>query len=98
MPQTLEKLDQKAEEREVKWMQLEPELEEKRREKEREHEMHMKGMMLSFMQQMVFTMARGQSSSALPSMPSSSYSTGMPPVPPTPPYPLYPTEDYNSDN
>ena len=34
-------------------MQLEAELLERQRDKEREHEMHMQGMMLSFMQQMV---------------------------------------------
>ena len=36
-------------------MRLEAELLEKQREKEREHEMHMQGMMLSFMQQMMST-------------------------------------------
>ena len=74
----LEKLDEKAEERELKRVQLEAELEEKRREKEREHEMQMQGMMLSFMQQMVSTMARGHSSSAMPPVPS--YDTRMPPL------------------
>ena len=33
-------------------MQLEAELLERQQDKEREHEMHMQGMMLSFMQQM----------------------------------------------
>ena len=80
-------------------MQLEAELEEKRCEKEREHEMQTQGMMLSFMQQMVSTMARGRSSSAMPPIPS--YDTRMPPPPPIPASyspPLYPTDDYNSDN
>ena len=39
-------------EREVKRMQLEVESLERQQDKEREHEMHMQGMMLSFMQQM----------------------------------------------
>ena len=79
----LENLDQKAEERELKRIQLEAEIEEKRREKEREHEMQMQGMMLSFMQQMVSTMARGQGSvaSVAPSMPS--YGTSIAHIPPT---------------
>ena len=34
-------------------MQLEAELLERQRDKERKHEMHMQGIMLSFMQQMV---------------------------------------------
>ena len=46
----LEKLDERAdtraEERELKRMQLEADLLEKQWEKEREHEMHMQGMML----------------------------------------------------
>jgi len=50
-----ERADTRAEERELKRMQLEAELLEKQREKEREHEMHMQGMMLSFMQQMMST-------------------------------------------
>ena len=88
----LEKLDQKAEEREVKRIRLEAEIEDKRREKEREHEMQMQGMMLSFMQQMVSTMARGQSSSVTPSIPHA--------PPTTSPYhpSLYHSDDYNSDN
>ena len=52
----LEKLDERAdvraEERELKRMQLEAKLLEKQRDKEREHEIHMQGLMLSFMQQM----------------------------------------------
>ena len=60
----LEKLDERAdaqaEERELKRMQLEAELLEKQWDKEREHEMHIKGMILSFMQQMLSTLT-GQS-------------------------------------
>ena len=51
------------EERELKRMQLEADLLEKQEEKEREHEMHMQGMMLSFMQQMMSTITgRGYNS------------------------------------
>ena len=53
----LEKLDERAdtraEERELKRIRLEAELLEKQRDKERVHEIHMEGMMLSFMQQMM---------------------------------------------
>jgi len=51
----LEKLDKKAEradEREMKRIQLEAELQESRCEKEREHEMHIQGVVLSFLQHM----------------------------------------------
>ena len=61
----------------MKQIQLEAEIEDRRREKEREHEIQMQGMMLSFMQQMVSTIARGQSSSVTPSIPSS-YGTRVP--------------------
>ena len=44
-------------------MQLEADLLEKQRDKGREHEMHMQGMMLSFMQQMMSTITgRGYNS------------------------------------
>ena len=91
-------MDRKAEERELKRIQLEAEIEEKRREKEREHEMQMQGMMLSFMQQMVSSMARGQGSvdSVAPSMPS----YGITHIPPTSTYhpSLYPSDNNNPDN
>ena len=84
----------------MKRIRLEAEIEDKRRQKEREHEMQMQGIMLSFMQQMVSTMARGQSSGVTPSIPSP-YGTRVPHAPPTtlPHHPsLYHSDDYNSDN
>lgn len=87
------KLDEKAEVRELKQVQLEAELE-KRHKKEREHEMQMQDMILSFMQQMVSTMARGQSSSALPPVPSYDIRIPPPPIPTSYNPPLYPTHNY----
>ena len=56
-------VDTRAEERELKRMQLGVDLLEKQREKEREHEMDMQGMMLSCMQQMMSTITgRGYNS------------------------------------
>ncbi len=79
-------MEEKAEERELKRMKLEAEIEEKRRQEERKHEERMQTMMMGFMTQMVNMVGP-------PSFPHSSTSYLPPPSyqPPSPTYnPNYP--------
>lgn len=71
----LNEMDEKAEERELKRMKLEAELEEKRRVEERKHEERMQTMMMGFMTQMMSMVSGGVPPPSFPHshQPSTSY-------------------------
>ena len=97
----LSEMEDKAEERELKRMKFEAELEEKRRKEERNHEERMQSMMMGFMSQMMSQFSGSRVPPTFPhsNQPSASFMpSSVPPYHPISHFNTHQSQEYTSNN